>query len=213
MITQSLVALLLLPAVSTSFLVMPLVVHPAAVSSCRHLLFSSATDDVEIASMKLREIQAELKDRGVSYADCFDRESLTQRLREARSGTVSSSSSASSSSAETVKTTPDAKTGSQSAERTASSSSSFDRQAVIEELRSMRVAELRTECGNRNIRWANMVEKEDLVQALLKARELAASFSPNLVPGQVGSLTEAQLEQELATKSSTPLLLDVYATW
>ena len=77
----------------------------------------------------------------------------------------------------------------------------------------MRVAELRTECGNRNIRWANMVEKEDLVQALLKARESAASFSSNLVPGQVGSLTDAQLEQELATKSSTPLLLDVYATW
>jgi hypothetical protein len=38
--------------------------------------------------MKLREIQAELKDMGVSYSDCFDRDILTRRLKEARSGKV-----------------------------------------------------------------------------------------------------------------------------
>jgi hypothetical protein len=34
-------------------------------------LFSTSTDPSE---MKLREIQAELKDMGVSYSDCFDRD-------------------------------------------------------------------------------------------------------------------------------------------
>ena len=34
--------------------------------------------------MKVREIQAELKQRNIPYADCFDRESLTKRLMEAR---------------------------------------------------------------------------------------------------------------------------------
>jgi thiol-disulfide isomerase/thioredoxin len=58
-----------------------------------------------------------------------------------------------------------------------------------------------------------MFEKEDLVQALIKAREAASIFSANIIPGQVGELTDVQVDEELTTDSSTPLILDVYATW
>ena len=164
-----------------------------------------ATDD-DITSMRMREIQTELKERGVSYADCFDRESLNQRLRQAReSGDVSSVATPTSAEQEDTAAT--------AAKEEPSESPAFDRDATLQELRLMRVAALRTECGQRNIRWANMFEKEDLVQALLKARVSASTFSANLTPGQVGALTDAQLEQELNGDSSTPLLLDVYATW
>ena len=37
-----------------------------------------------LSAMKLKEIQVELQARGVSYADCFDRDSLSRRLLEAR---------------------------------------------------------------------------------------------------------------------------------
>jgi thioredoxin 1 len=190
--------LVLLPAVS-SFMVLPSLQQRPA------LTVRFATDD-DITSMRMREIQTELKERGVSYADCFDRESLNQRLRQAReSGDVSSVATPTSAEQEDTAAT--------AAKEEPSESPAFDRDATLQELRLMRVAALRTECGQRNIRWANMFEKEDLVQALLKARVSASTFSANLTPGQVGALTDAQLEQELNGDSSTPLLLDVYATW
>jgi hypothetical protein len=47
-------------------------------------LFAGTTDNKEVASMRIRDIQDELKSLGVSFADCFDRDSLTKRLQEAR---------------------------------------------------------------------------------------------------------------------------------
>jgi hypothetical protein len=41
-------------------------------------------DDVEPGKMRVAEIKAELFLRNISYADCFDKESLVQRLRKAR---------------------------------------------------------------------------------------------------------------------------------
>lgn len=41
-------------------------------------------DEVEPGKMRVSEIKAELDMRGVSYADCFDKESLQQRLVDAR---------------------------------------------------------------------------------------------------------------------------------
>jgi thioredoxin len=158
-------------------------------------LYSTSTDPSE---MKLREIQAELKDMGVSYSDCFDRDSLTRRLKEARSGKVK-------------KTEPAPK----EQHTYPSAQSTFDRDATLQELRSLRVKELRTELANRNIRWGNMVEKEDLVQALLAAREAASNFSSSgvLTPGKVSDIDADTLTTELSTPAGTPLLLDVYATW
>jgi thioredoxin len=60
-----------------------------------------------------------------------------------------------------------------------------------------------------------MLEKEELIQALLTARESAHNFSPSgaLSPGRVADINADQLQLELSKPASTPLLLDVYATW
>lgn len=41
-------------------------------------------EDVEPGKMRVSEIKAELELRSISYTDCFDKESLVQRLRKAR---------------------------------------------------------------------------------------------------------------------------------
>ena len=41
-------------------------------------------DEVEPGKLRISEIKAELDLRGISYADCFDKESLILRLQEAR---------------------------------------------------------------------------------------------------------------------------------
>lgn len=41
-------------------------------------------DEVEPGKMRISEIKAELDLRGIKYADCFDKESLVERLQEAR---------------------------------------------------------------------------------------------------------------------------------
>ena len=43
-----------------------------------------AEEEVEPGKMRVSEIKAELDMRGVTYSDCFDKESLADRLKEAR---------------------------------------------------------------------------------------------------------------------------------
>jgi len=179
-------------------------------------LYSTSTDPAE---MKLREIQAELKDMGVSYVDCFDRESLTRRLKEARNGeipvNVPKEKLEASPKAEPAASSPSKTTAEPRPTSSVPPPSSFDCGETLKELRSLRVKELRTELAKRNIRWGNMVEKEDLVQALLKAREATSNFSSSgaLSPGKVADINGDTLKTELSTPASTPMLLDVYAVW
>ena len=169
------------------------------------------------AKMRLSQIQAELKDMKIDYSDCFDRESLTKRLLDARDGLVVST--AASDEAEVTKTTTEEEKEEEQQQQTkttgAPENTSFDRESTLQELRAMRVAELRTECAQRNIRWATMIEKEDLVQALAEAREATAGFSLSgaITPGEVAEVTSDELTAELSSSTGTPLLLDVYATW
>ena len=169
--------------------------------------------------MRLSEMQAELKEMGVAYRDCFDRESLTERLKDAREGKIQPTKEAVPKEVEpTVQEStvqepvaekePEAKQG-------PAPSSSFDREATLAELRSMRAKELKAECGRRNIRWAGMFEKEELVQALIGVMEATSNFSSSgaITPGKVAELTADDLEAELSNPSNTPLILDVYAVW
>mmetsp|Transcript_19242 Transcript_19242/g.76601 ORF Transcript_19242/g.76601 Transcript_19242/m.76601 type:complete len:141 (+) Transcript_19242:407-829(+) len=59
-----------------------------------------------------------------------------------------------------------------------------------------------------------MIEKGDLVDALLEAMARPATFcvSGLIAPGEVAEVTGAELEVEIQD-SSTPLLVDVYARW
>ena len=216
---------------SSSSLTAPFIMTTTTTTSLQLAVSSSSTtNDNDIAGMRLGAIQAELKEMGVSYADCFDRESLTQRLVEARlmkhndNEEEEESPSPEEETPETSKTTTTTTTTITQDATTASGTatpSSFNREEVLKELRSMRVKELRAECSQRGIRWGTMIEKEDLVRAVANAMEQTAGFSVSgaLEPGKVTEVTGPQLEQELSSSSSssslvdTPVLLDVYAKW
>jgi thioredoxin len=171
-------------------------------------LLVSSSDISDISTMRLKEIQDELKERKVSYTDCFDKESILARLVEARNKDTNVSSS---------QELHDKQQDVSDVEHnsTPTSSSNFDRDTTLAQLRSKKVAQLRTELAHRNIRWANMFEKEDLVQALLASMEASAKFSISgaLTPGEVGIVTGDDLDKELSGTASTPLILDIYATW
>ena len=59
---------------------------PSAANRHRNLVapVGSSVAASDIGSLKRRDIQEELKSLGVSYHDCFDKESLVHRLVEAR---------------------------------------------------------------------------------------------------------------------------------
>lgn len=166
----------------------------------------------EMETMKLREIQEELKTMGVPYGDCFDRESLLCRLRDAREGKVTGTPKAT--------TTTDQQSSSTDTTASAAASSSnsvkqeLDAKSILADLRSQPLKELKLQCSRRNLRYATFLEKEDFVQAIWKDMQAVASFSVSGVmrPGKVTEISGEQLDQEM-TAHDTPILLDVYATW
>jgi len=193
---------------------------------------SSSNNLPDIPSMRVKEIQAELKERSVSYADCFDKESLAKRLQEARENPEAFAKKE----APTPQVTKDGRTSSGAEKNTSTSTATsdnsansnnnnktlatkkkkdFNREETLSELRAMKVRELREACAKRQIRWGQFVEKEDFIQALIVAMEKAADFSVSgqMEAGKVTELTGDQLEQELSQPSEAPLLLDIFATW
>ncbi len=159
----------------------------------------------ETETMNLREIQAELKTMGVSYGDCFDRESLLSRLKDAREGKLEGKKSVSDTTASASVTVGASST---------SVASDLDADAILADLRSQALKELKLQCSRRNLRYATFLEKEDFVQAIWKDMQEIASFSVSgvLRPGKATEISGDQLDQEM-TSHDTPILLDVYATW
>jgi len=156
----------------------------------------------EVAGMRLSEIKAELKERNVDFSDCFDKESMVSKLANARINNIHDDNSSNDGD------------GDDSEEKTGQTKGEFDREAALEELKGMRVRELREELGRRRISRAGLFEKEDLVNALLEARAVASVFSATslLTPGEVADLPEEDVRKEIDHPGSL-LLLDVYATW
>lgn len=161
--------------------------------------------------MRLREIQSELKESNISYADCFDKESLVKRLIEARDGLVApeivveqktQSEKAPPSSAEEP-TAPKEAAPVDVTATTATESLEFDKESTLIELRSLRVKELKEKLSGFKVRWGTMIEKEEMVQALCKAMkerfELSKNFSRSgsLIPGTVVDVEESMLLEEL----------------
>lgn len=173
------------------------------------------TTKPEPSTMKIKDIKDELTQLHVSFVGCFDKESLVQRLEDARSGKVVAETHESPhkpSEANYSTSTPKPKAP---ATPSAKSNSSFDKEKALENLRSKTVKDLRTMCAQSGIRWSTFIEKEDYVRALLVVEEERGNFSPSgkLVAGKVVNITQDILEKELKGGASTPLLLDVYATW
>ncbi|KAL3791974.1 hypothetical protein ACHAW5_002619 [Stephanodiscus triporus] len=189
-----------------------------------------ANDDVDAppptppADMRLSDIRTELGGMNVSYADCFDRDSLEKRLAEARDGSCSYSTAdgAEASSAGGSRSSRGAETaGSSSAcpddtdvDATETSKGSavvsreFDRRSTLAEIRNLRVRELKVKLSEMKVRWGTMIEKEEMVKALCDAMEerfvRGENFSRTgiLVPGVVKDVDEDALMMELGWSES-----------
>lgn len=166
--------------------------------------------------MRAGEIKKELAAAGVGCADCFEKSELVDRLVSLRlngpppgaeappppasEAPVAEASDPAPAPAVTPAPQPDSNA------------------ALVAELKgrcqAMRVKELRTELGERGLPWADALEKDELVDRLVRVLALEAGFSSSgrLRPGIVGQLTGRELEIELGA-AGVPLLLDVFATW
>jgi len=153
----------------------------------------------ELQGMRAREIKQKLEALGVDAADAFEKSELVERLVRAQLDGVQAPSQ-------------EAPTDSTANEKAADSGAPSP--DIVERCRAMRVQELRTELGSRGIRWADAVDKDELVERLASVMATEASFSSSgrLRPGAVSKLNGAELTIEL-DHGTTPLLLDVYATW
>ncbi len=212
------------------------------------LVANSATDDASNETtltnptdMRLREIQNELKERNVSYADCFDRESLVKRLLEARENhpVVTVTEKEEVASPQPTESTNEDDLKDDATTTSLDNDDEFDREATISELRELRVKLLKEKLSEYKVRWGTFNEKEQMVQALCNAMEQRFEQSKNfsrsgsIIPGEVTDVTESVLLEEMgwlesdvqdgvATKPTaadgnelphSPILLDVYATW
>ncbi|CAE7227278.1 CLIP1 [Symbiodinium microadriaticum] len=150
----------------------------------------SATADDElrakIAGMRAREIKAELSDSGVDTSDLFDKEDLANRLFELQSGTSDGAPTPSPANSE----------AGVAEESTEEEKSPED---FMAQCRAMTVKALRTELGTRNIKWADALDKEDLVERLAKvlAEEASVAAKGPLRPGEVTKITGPQLRRSL----------------
>lgn len=157
----------------------------------------------EVDGMRARDMKRELEEAGMNVADLFEKDELAARLLDFRLRGAAA----------------EKKAGSES-NRQSSSPPSDDSPTGMglsmskERLRTLSVKELRTQLGERGIPWADAFDKDELVSRLLEVVEQESAFSRTgkLRPGIVNQVTGAELEQELKGHS-TPLLLDVFATW
>ena len=166
---------------------------------------SASLEDIQ--QMRAKEIKKELVDQGVDVSDIFDKEDLVERLWQLRSGLIQGSPEAPTAEAPEAPAAPAAPEA--PAESQGATAGDF-----MARCRGMKVKELRTELGQRDIPWADALDKDELVERLAQvlAKEAAFCSSGRLKPGIVSKITGKELEEELAD-STTPLLLDVYATW
>jgi thioredoxin 1 len=168
----------------------------------------------DVTSLKGRDIQEELKQLGVSYHDCFDKESLVHRLLEARErGTFAGNTDQ-----QQRVNEPSSKTAGVSEPFFPSTTTNTVTPNVEEkklvELRAMSLKELKLECSRRNIRYYKFLEKDDFVQAIWSdmAQTLLFSATGMVRPGVVTEITGEQLDQEM-TRTDSLILVDVFATW
>lgn len=155
-----------------------------------------------VNEMRVAELRDELRERDVDFSDCFDKESLCERLNGARNNRTES------------KSDEKQPVGTTSQKADIALEKPIDSAELLRDIRTMSVKSMREDLASRSIRWAGLLEKEDLIQAVYKARLEAISFSATgrLVPGKVVEVTSEELVKEIE-KVDTPLLLDVFATW
>jgi thiol-disulfide isomerase/thioredoxin len=180
---------------------------------------NDAATEINLATLRVAEIRRRLDEMSIDYSDCFDKESLLARLRDAINGSVSptvipTSHNDAHQAKETTPAVPSPTTAAQTNE--SNTPSTVDKNAIRSQVETLSVRALREELASRQIRWAGMLEKRDLVQAVVQARVAAQTFSVTgtLVPGTVTDVTDDVLRQEITAACTTAsLLVDVYAVW
>ena len=175
----------------------------------------SGVDDIQ--KMRAKEIKEELVNQGIDVSDIFDKEGLVERLYQLRNGLIEPEPVPLKPEPEPVRVKPEPEpvpvkpepepVKTQEVKR-------IDKSEFIAKCKAMRVKELRTELGQRGLSWADALDKDELVERLagVLAKEAAFCNSGRLKPGIVSKITGKELAEELSD-STTPLLLDVYATW
>ena len=188
--------------------------HPLVTNSVTDDSANEVTLTTNPTEMRLREIQNELKERNVSYADCFDRESLVKRLVEARENhpvmtvaiekeEVTAASQPTESSQAPDNLDVDVTAKKDDATKSTADASEFDKEATLIELRDLRVKVLKEKLSSYKVRWGTMIEKEEMVQALCNAMEQRHIQSKNfsrsgsIIPGEVTDVTESLLLEEM----------------
>ena len=165
--------------------------------------YSSSEDIHPPRKMRVSELKKALDEWKVKYDDCFDQESLLLRYNEA---------------IQQQQELPEVVTDA-TATTTTASPTKEQNEEMLQSIRQMSVKELREELGRRRVSRIGLLEKSDLIQAVYQARMVAQSFSVTglLQPYMVTEVTGDQLQQEIQNDNSgivtTPLLVDVYATW
>lgn len=162
----------------------------------------------ELSGLRARDLKQQLKDMGVDSSDIFEKDEFIDRIVDARlnGGGAAGADQAADAEAPVPDDPP--------LEEDAGAATSTKQSEVLEKCRALKVKELRTELGTRGMPWADCLEKEELVQRLaaVMAEEAEFSNSGRFTPGNVVQLSGSELEEELRDGSS-PLLLDVFATW
>jgi thiol-disulfide isomerase/thioredoxin len=161
--------------------------------------------------LRVAELKKALDEWNVKYDDCFDQESLLVRYNEAL---LLKGQSPTEPQLDVSATTA-------AAPRTTSKDviEQPSEEMILQSIRQMTVKQLREELGQRRISRVGLLEKSDLVRAVYDARRIAQQFSVTglLQPYQVNEVTGDQLQREIQNDSNvavtTPLLVDVYATW
>ncbi|KAG8457770.1 hypothetical protein KFE25_005783 [Diacronema lutheri] len=144
-----------------------------------------------LSALRVPELRQRLEERDASWADLFEKRELVDRL---------------------AALVVDGDAPAAPAAAPAAGTDMLVRARA--EVGGLRVAELRQRLADRGIGWADLFEKEELVERLAGAIASELRFcARSVVPlGTAANLGEEEARRELAD-GSTPLLLDVYAKW
>jgi thioredoxin 1 len=178
--------------------------------------------------MKVSELRKALDEWNINYSDCFDQESLLLRYNEAKEKQQQETSSSSEPQQSNVVDNNTINAKATYNDNILQEHDKEDDKELLQSIQQMSVKELREELGRRRISRIGLLEKNDLIQAVYKARIEAKSYSVTGVvqPGIVVDVSDDILRQEIQNKniksnhqnnneivSKHPLLVDVYATW
>ena len=124
-------------------------------------VMADSLGDVEPAMMRAAEIKAELKERQIDFSDCFDKESLADKLDKARAGLIGP-------------TPPPPPASSPAPPPTVAapepSTDHVDPESFRAEVMAMRASQIKAELQERRILFTDCFDKESLADKLCQAR-------------------------------------------